>query len=58
MAPMVLRERQAGQLVHLERAARRRLDEGDADVFRASFVRGALAADEETAAAGPDAGPE
>jgi protein arginine kinase len=46
------------QTAHLERAARRRLDEGDADVFRAEFVRGALAADEETAAAGPDAGSE
>jgi hypothetical protein len=44
------------QTAHLERAARRRLDEGDADVFRASFVRGALAADE-TAVSGPDAGP-
>ena len=34
------------QTAHLERAARRRLDEGDADVFRASFVREALEADE------------
>lgn len=36
------------QTAHLERAARRRLDETDADVFRASFVREALAADEAT----------
>jgi protein arginine kinase len=34
------------QTAHLERAARRRLDETDADVFRATFVREALAADE------------
>jgi hypothetical protein len=34
------------QTAHLERAARRRLDETDADVFRASFVREALAEDE------------
>lgn len=37
------------QTAHLERAARRRLDDRDADVFRASFVRGALAADERAA---------
>ncbi len=33
------------QTAHLERAARRRLDETDADVFRAQYVREALAAD-------------
>lgn len=38
-----------GQTAHLERAARRRLDETDADAFRATFVREALAADEEAA---------
>ncbi|MFQ5689585.1 MAG: protein arginine kinase [Gemmatimonadota bacterium] len=38
------------QTAHLGRSAGRRLDESDADVFRASFVREALAADEETAA--------
>ena len=32
------------QTAHLERAARRRLDETDADVFRATYVREALAA--------------
>lgn len=39
-----------GQTAHLERAARRRLDDVDADGFRATFVREALAADEEAAA--------
>lgn len=34
-----------GQTAHLERAARRRLDETDGDLFRASLVRDALAAD-------------
>ena len=33
------------QTAHLERAARRRLDETDADVFRATYVREALATD-------------
>jgi protein arginine kinase len=33
------------QTAHLERAARRRLDETDADVFRATYVREALSAD-------------
>lgn len=42
-----------GQTAHLERSARHRLDETDADIFRASFVREALAADEETAARKP-----
>jgi protein arginine kinase len=34
------------QTAHLERAARRRLDETDADVFRATYVREALSGDE------------
>lgn len=41
-----------GQTAHLERAARRRLDETDADTFRATLVREALAADEEAAPRG------
>lgn len=35
-----------GQLAHLERTAGRRLEEPDADVYRAAFVRERLAADE------------
>jgi len=38
------------QTAHLERTAHRRLDDSDADVFRASFVRRALATDEEVLA--------
>ncbi len=37
------------QPAHLERAAGRRLDETDVDVFRAEYVREALAADERAA---------
>ncbi|MDX1393434.1 MAG: protein arginine kinase [Gemmatimonadota bacterium] len=40
------------QTAHLERAARRRLDETDADVFRASYVREALAGDDPSPAGG------
>ncbi|MFQ5677997.1 MAG: protein arginine kinase [Gemmatimonadota bacterium] len=42
-----------GQTAHLERSARRRLDETDADIFRASFVRESLAADERPGRAEP-----
>ncbi len=38
------------QTAHLERAARRRLDETDADVFRATYVREALIEDGESEA--------
>ncbi|HKK26799.1 MAG TPA: hypothetical protein VKB18_01835, partial [Gemmatimonadota bacterium] len=38
-----------GQTAHLEHAAGRSLDEADADVHRAAFVREALAEDEEAA---------
>ncbi len=40
------------QTAHLERAARRRLDETDADVFRAAYVREALSADGTSASSG------
>jgi protein arginine kinase len=42
------------QTAHLARTARRRLDESDADVFRASLVREALAADEQGSAGDDD----
>ncbi len=45
-----------GQTAHLESAARRRLDEADADTFRASFVREALAVDEPVAPAARETG--
>ena len=41
------------QTAHLERAAQRRLDETDADVFRASYVREALAVDDGAGDEGP-----
>ncbi len=41
-----------GQTAHLQRAAGRTLDEADADVYRASFVREMLATDEPSARSG------
>ncbi|MFV1986775.1 MAG: protein arginine kinase [Gemmatimonadota bacterium] len=40
------------QTAHLERAARRRLDETDADVFRATYVREALTGDDPSSGEG------
>jgi len=45
---MISRVMIQAQTAHLERAARRRLDETDADVFRAQYVREALVTDDES----------